>query len=476
MRARNILPVLTVALILGLAAAPCSAGASASPFVKVGPQAIPAAAVGPSYGLFTCQVGLSSATCYDPYQMRHAYTIDALVDNGFDGSGRTIVIVDAFSDPYLVGDLNYFNSFYGLPGLNGLGGPHDPSLGTFTQVAPDGLGPFDPGWAAEITLDVEWAHAIAPGANIVLVLAKSNSDVDILSATRYAVDNIPCDVISQSFGENESCMDPDLLAQQHQVFADATMKGITIFASSGDDGAAQLNCDGTAYVKAVSSPAADPLVTAVGGTELHAAGYCLTVLGCDPAANPASGTYQGEIAWNESSLGIGATGGGFSLVYDEPSYQKGTIHGGKQLGVPDVSYSAAVEHGVLVRLFGGWYLFGGTSAGSPQWAAIAAIADQKAGYGLGFINKALYHIGQARSHYSAAFFDVTSGNNSIPGVTGFNAGPGWDAATGLGSPTADRLVDYLIRFVSPGDGTAAIAGSKPHANGKATAPGQMKPH
>ena len=421
MRARNVLPVLTVALILGLAAAPCSAGASASPFVKVGPQAIPAAAVGPNYGLFTCQVGLSSATCYDPYQMRHAYTIDALVDNGFDGSGRTIVIVDAFSDPYLVGDLNYFNSFYGLPGLNGLGGPHDPSLGTFTQVAPDGLGPFDPGWASEITLDVEWAHAIAPGANIVLVLAKSNSDVDILSATRYAVDNIPCDVISQSFGENESCMDPDLLAQQHQVFADATMKGITIFASSGDDGAAQLNCDGTAYVKAVSSPAADPLVTAVGGTELHAASYCLTVLGCDPAANPASGTYQGEIAWNESSLGIGATGGGFSLVYDEPSYQKGTIHGGKRLGVPDVSYSAAVEHGVLVRLFGGWYLFGGTSAGSPQWAAIAAIADQKAGYGLGFINKALYHIGQARSHYSAAFFDVTSGDNSIPGVTGFNA-------------------------------------------------------
>jgi subtilase family serine protease len=384
------------------------------------------------------------------------------------------------SEPNVYGPLNptnkynYFNSFYGLPSLNGLGGPPNSSLGTFTQVAPDGLGPFDSGWASEITLDVEWAHAIAPGANITLVLAKSNSDVDILSATKYAVDHNLGDVISQSFGENESCMDPALVAQQHQVFADATMKGITLFASSGDDGAAQSNCDGTAYVKAASSPASDPLVTAVGGTELHATGYCLTSLGCNPPANPPPGTYQGEIAWNES--GIGATGGGFSVVYDEPSYQQGTIHGGKQRGVPDVSYSAAVYHGVLVRLFGNWYLFGGTSAGSPQWAAILGIADQKAGYNLGFINTALYHIGQAKSHYSASFFDVTSGNNSEPGVQGFNAGTGWDPTTGLGSPTTDQLVSYLMQFVSPGDGTAAIAGSKPHPQGNPSAPGHMRPH
>ena len=214
-------------------------------------------------------------------------------------------------------------------------------------------------------------------------------------------------------------MDPDLLAQQHQVFADATMKDITLFASSGDDGAAQPTCDGYVLVKAASSPASDPLVTAVGGTELHAARYCLTALGCDPAANPAPGTYQGEIAWNELGLQeFAATGGGFSVLYDEPSYQQGTIHGGKQRGVPDVSYSAAVLHGVLTYLDipgipVGFYLFGGTSAGSPQWAAILAIADQKAGYSLGFINRALYHIGQAQNHYSASFHDVTSGNNSV---------------------------------------------------------------
>ena len=135
--------------------------------------------------------------------------------------------------------------------MNGLGGPSNPSRGTFTQVAPDGLTAFDPSngdmvsWAFEITLDVLWSHAIAPGANFVLVLAKSDADADLLSATKYAVDNRLGDVISQSFGEGESCMAPSLVAQQHQVFADATMQNITIFASAGDEGAGQGTCDGS---------------------------------------------------------------------------------------------------------------------------------------------------------------------------------------------------------------------------------------
>ena len=113
-----------------------------------------------------------------------------------------------------------------------------------------------------------------------------------------------------------------------------------------------------------------------------------------------------------------ASGGGFSTVWSEPSYQQGTIHGGKQRAVPDVSYSAAVLHGALTYLNipgipAGFYLFGGTSAGSPQWAAITAIADEIAGHDLGFINTALYHIGQAPPHYAAGFNDVTSGNNAI---------------------------------------------------------------
>jgi subtilase family serine protease len=475
-------------------------GSAATPFLKIGPQVIPA--VPPN---FSCQeVGRSpNTTCYDPFQMRHAYNIDTLINAGFDGRGKTIVIIDAFQSPRIVAQLNFFNNFYGLPGLNGLGNPANPSLGTFTQVAPDGLTPFNQksgdqqGWAEEISLDVEWAHAIAPGANIMLVLSKSDNDADILSATKFAVDNRLGDVISQSFGENESCFDPTLLPLQHQLFAEATMKNITILASSGDDGAAQLTCDGSSFVKAVSSPASDPLVTAVGGTELHAARYCVTIAGvvtCNPAANPAPGTYEGEIAWNETAVGA-ATGGGFSVLFANPPFQDGAIHGGnKQRGVPDVSYNAAVLHGVLTYLDipgvgTGFFLFGGTSAGSPQWAAITAIADQKAGYSLGYLNTALYQIGQSGEKSRESLFDVTSGNNSIVEtnaagadvpITGFTAGTGWDATSGLGSPQTDQLVSLLIKIVSPNDGPDAIKDSAPNMNGggpgSSSGSGRMKPH
>ena len=339
------------------------------------------------------------------------------------------------------------------------------------------------GWSAEISLDVEWSHAIAPGAHVVLVLAKSDADADILSATQYAVNHNLGDVISQSFGENESCVDPSILKAEHQMYVEATLKHITIFASSGDDGASQPTCDGSSYVQAASSPASDPLVTAVGGTELHAANYCLSELGCDPTSNPAAGTYQGEIAWNEPDFG--ATGGGFSVLYQEPFYQIGSIlHAGKQRGVPDVAYNAAVLHGVLTYWGGSVYLFGGTSAGSPQWAAITAIADQKAGHRLGFINAALYLYSLLPKIYSMNFHDVTSGNNSVVEVDssnnnvpvqGFNAGPRWDATTGLGSPNAAQLVDFLTKFTFDNDANQAMSGAGPLAGGH-FGHGWLRPH
>jgi subtilase family serine protease len=482
-------------LVLSQAAMAAHHRHSVAPFLVAGPQATPsgttAGTVGAQYGLFTCQViGLSpSTTCYDPYQMRAAYQVDSLINVGYNGAGHTIVIIDAFQSPNIVQELNTYNGFYGLPSLNGLGGAPNPLLGTFTQVAPDGLTPFITGnadmtgWAEEISLDVLWAHAIAPGANVVLVLAKSDHDVDIQSALQYAVDNNLGDIISMSFGENESCVDPDILAQQHDAFAAATLKGITLFASAGDDGAGQPSCDGSTLVQAVSSPASDPLVTGVGGTELHAARYCLAALGCNPSANPAFGTWQGEVVWNEDALGRGATGGGFSVVFDEPPYQKGTggLHGGKQRAVPDVGYNAAVGHGVLTYLNipglpAGMYLFGGTSAGSPQWSAITAIANQKAGGRLGFINSAIYQIGKVNKAYPASFHDITVGDNSVDGVDGFDAGSGWDATTGTGSPMDVSLVDNLIRYVSPGDGNAAVATTKPKPNQKPIVPGHMEPH
>ncbi len=468
---------------------------SVAPFLVAGPQATPsgtmAGSVGAQYGLFTCQVtGLNpGTTCYDPYQMRAAYGVDSLISQGYAGTGHTIVIIDAFQSPNIVQQLNFYNSFYGLPSLNGLGGAPNPLLGTFTQAAPDGLTPFVTGdadmrgWAEEISLDVLWAHSIAPGANIVLLLAKSDLDTDIQSALQYAVDNNLGDIISMSFGENESCVDPTIAAQQHDAFVAATQQGITLFASAGDDGAGQVSCDGTSLVQAVSSPASDPLVTGVGGTELHAARYCLTALGCNPAANPAFGTWQGEIVWNEDAVGRGATGGGFSVVFDEPPFQKGTagLHGGKQRAVPDVGYNAAVGHGVLTYLNipgipAGMYLFGGTSAGSPQWAAITAIANQKSGGRLGFLNSAIYQIGKLKKAYPTSFHDITVGDNSAEGVDGFSAGSGWDPTTGTGSPMNVGLVDNLIQYVSPGDGNAAVNNTKPKPNQKPIVPGHKDPH
>ena len=457
----------------------------------------------PRYGLFKCQVGLSVGACYDPYQMRHAYQIDSLITAGYDGTGHTIVIIDAFQSPNIVQQLNTYISFYGLPSLNGLGNPANPSLGTFTQIAPNGLTAFVPGdpnmtgWAEEISLDVLWAHAIAPGANIVLVLAKSNQDADLQSALSYAVEHNLGDVISQSYGENESCMDPTILSQQHNTFAAATQQNITLFASSADDGAAQMTCDGNSWVKAASTPAVDPLVTAVGGTELHAAGYCLTSLGCNPSTNPSPGTYQSEIAWNEgppfgdfqadfgSSI---ATGGGFSVLFDQPSYQKASGFPGNQRAVPDVAYNAAVLHGVLTYLNipgipVGFYRFGGTSAGSPQWAAMTAIADQMYGGRLGFLNRVIYHAGRLSKEYPVTFNDVTSGTNSVVEydslgnpvtVIGFNAGVGWDATTGTGTPIGKGLVDYLVERASL-YGPSEI-GNGPKSYPKPNEPGEMDPH
>jgi len=507
-RLRVSLPVAAAASVLLALSAPAAAAVPVSsgvtPAIERGPKATPTdAQARPGYGLFSCQVGLNIGQCYDPYQMRHAYGIDGLIADGYTGRGRTIVIVDAYQSPNIVQQLNTYDTFYGLPGLNGLGNANDPSLGTFTQVAPDGLTPFVPGdpnmtgWAEEISLDVLWAHAIAPGANIALVLSKTNDDADILSATRYAVDHDLGDVLSQSFGENENCVDPSILSAQHDVFADATRQGWTLFASSGDQGAAQQTCDGNSWTQVVSSPASDPLVTGVGGTELRAADYCLPSLGCDPSTHAAPGTYQSEIAWNEGPTGdfanafaeTEATGGGFSDLYEQPAYQKSTLHG-KVRGVPDVSYNAAILHGVLTYLNipgipPGFYRFGGTSAGSPQWAALIAIADQKAGRDLGFINTALYHLSNSGKKYAASFFDVTSGNNDAirfdssdnpVTIDGYDAGPGWDATTGLGSPDAVSLVHDLIQTANSGDGNAAINGSKPKPHADKPGHGHQAPH
>jgi subtilase family serine protease len=369
---------------------------------------------------FSCQ---DNAGCYSPAQIRKAYGFDQL---SADGTGRTIVIIDAFQNPYIQQDLSLFDSTFGLP------------AGHLNVIAPDGSLPYnasDPnmsGWSGEITLDVEWAHAIAPGATIDLVLAKSNNDADILSATRYAVDHNLGDVISQSFGEGETCMDPALVAAQHVVFQQATAKGITLLASSGDQGSAQPDCNNDGgFFKSASTPATDPYVTAVGGTRLVA---------------DSVGNYQSETTWNEVSTFGAAGGGGFSTIYGTPSYQKRL--GLPSRGVPDVAYNAAIIGGVLAVYSvplrqPAFFRFGGTSAGSPQWAGLVADADQMAGGRIGFLNNRIYGWATSSTLANRLFHDITTGDNSYGAISGFSATTGWDAATGVGSPKANTLVPML---------------------------------
>ena len=402
--------------------------------------------------IFGCQgrpiEGTQGLRCYIPSQIQNAYGASGFLASGVNGTGKTIVIVDAFSNPYVAHDLAIQDAVFGLPAAN------------YSAIAPYGVPAFDTsngdmdGWAEEITLDVLWSHAMAPGAKIVLVEAASDQDSDILAATKYAVDNNLGDVISQSFGEAETCVDPSILTAEHAVFQEAATKGMSVFASSGDSGASQFNCTGTGAILSASSPASDPLVTAVGGTTLNAT---------DPKGN-----YAQENAWTEQLFGcnppavalgdINCSGGGFSTIYSRPSFQASTVNNIGR-GVPDVSYDAGVNGGVITHcgicnVLNGldpnalaFFIFGGTSAGSPQWAALTADADQLAGHDLGDLNPTLYKLAASGSSYAQDFNDVKGGNNDVVeiGNQGFNAVTGWDPVTGLGSPIAANLLPALAQ-------------------------------
>jgi subtilase family serine protease len=374
---------------------------------------------------FACQAR-TTRRCFGPDQIRAAYGVQTLLNHGITGAGRTIVIIDAYGSSTIAADLANFDTTWGIP------------ASTLHVIAPYGIDPTDPnnafGWAVETSLDVEWAHVIAPGATINLVLAKSNADADILAATAYALDHNLGDVVSQSFGEAEQCMDPALLDRQHKLFKRFADRGVTLFAASGDSGSAQPTCDGSAYFKAASTPASDPLVTAVGGTKL--------------TADLTSGAYGSETTWNETvALGSAAAGGGgLSVVFKRPGFQDGVVDG-RMRGLPDISYNAAVDGGVITLVGPLVFRVGGTSAGSPQWAGLAALADQLANGRVGQINPTLYRFGKSSSS-SSLFHDVTIGDNALPAgfggpIPGFTATTGYDLATGWGSPIANNLVPAL---------------------------------
>ncbi|MBE3560674.1 MAG: S53 family peptidase [Ktedonobacteraceae bacterium] len=402
-----------------------------------------------------CLQSSSLPLCYSPAQIRRAYGIQSLHQRGIRGAGRTIVIVDLYQNPTLWPDLQLFDRIFGL---------NDP---WFKSIAPFGLRPFDPrnpamlGFALEIALDMQWTHAIAPDAQLTLVLGNPANDtlqgqIDaLIQATSYAVQNNLGDVISLSVGTSESCYTDAEIGAWHNVFRQARERNIGVFVAAGDTGSNAGVCDEAGNLvsngQGVLYPASDPLVTAVGGTTLFAS---------------RTGVYQRETVWNRSQTTGGATGGGFSRIFTRPAYQDGLARTGSQRGIPDVAYVADPLTGVpIVSSFlvpGQTVILpvGGTSAGAPQWAAISVLVDQLANRRLGFLNPAIYRISSSK-YYTRGFHDITSGDNTYTfislnaeqmSIAGFAAGQGWDAASGAGSPIVGELAPLLISNARPCDG------------------------
>jgi subtilase family serine protease len=349
-------------------------------------------------------LGSPGPTGYTPSQIRHAYGFDQITfANGTvtgDGSGTTIAIVDAFDDPTIANDLKQFDATFGLP---------DP---TFTKVDQNGGTNYpraDGGWASEIALDVEWSHAIAPKANILLVEANDSSFTNLGAAVSFAASQPGVVAVSMSWGGGEFAGETSL---DSTFQTPAGHAGVAFIAASGDSGAPPIY------------PAISPNVLAVGGTTLNL---------------DSSGNILGESAW-------GGSGGGISSFEAQPSYQNGVVtQSSTQRTNPDVAYDADPNTGFPVYdsfnngTANPWSQFGGTSDAAPQWSALIAIADQgRALNGLGSLDGPTQLLPKLYSVSSADFYDITTGNNGT-----YSAGPGYDLVTGLGTPVANLLVADL---------------------------------
>lgn len=373
--------------------------------------------------------------CQTPQSLRDAYGITPLLQKGDTGQGQTIVDIVSFGSPTLQQDVDVFNRQFNLPPI------------TVPQLSPLNEPVYDPrhdrpGWGDETTLDVEIIHALAPGAKIVVLtspVAETEGTIglpEFRKLLQYTIDHKLGNIVSQSFGASEATL-ADAKGQAEIQQWDALLKkattqdGLTLLASSGDNGATDYtDLAGTklASERTTSFPNDEPWVTSVGGTSLHRTG---------------NGFH--ETAWGNS-------GGGFSKFYAQPTYQQGLSASVQQLmqsrrGVPDVSGDADPNTGMAMYEHGSWSTAGGTSASAPLWAALVAIADQMAGRPLGFINPTLYKLGLS-ARYHRDFNDITVGNNSVNTlsikVPGYDAVPGWDPITGLGSPNAANLLPNLI--------------------------------
>ncbi|MBV9093536.1 MAG: S53 family peptidase [Streptosporangiaceae bacterium] len=440
------------------AAAP--AGTSALADVIVGPGVIHVGRTQPGPPTTADCEKAYKVACYEPPQIRQAYDLPALYAKGVTGRGATIVIVDSFGSPTIRNDLGVFDQTFGLP-----------APPTFGIIQPAGKVPaYNPhnstmvGWAGETTLDVEWAHTIAPGASILLVETPVSETEgvhgfpQIVAAEQYVLKAHLGDVISQSFSATEETFPAKAaVLALRGAYLQAAKDKVTVLAASGDSGAADVMLNGkTYYLFPVTSwPDSDPLVTGVGGTQLH-----FTAKGIPAAPTVWNDTYStatNEFAEGNAGPNPLASGGGLSIFFPRPAYQNGvqSVVGGRR-GVPDISMSAACNGSVdtystFAGAPAGWSPSCGTSEATPLFAGIVALADQVAGHPLGLINPALYQMSAA---HDPGIVDVTSGNNTVSfsqggrerTVTGFAARPGYDLASGVGTVDARYFVPDLARI------------------------------
>ncbi len=353
-----------------------------------------------------------AAAAFAPAQIRAAYGFDQVTfANGTvtgDGSGQTIAIVDAFHDPNLAGDLQLFDQRFGLA--------DPPGLRQVDQAGGGALPAQNAAWAAETALDVEWAHAMAPRANILVVEASSDQLDDLMSAVDTARNAIGVSVVSMSWGGNEF---GGQLALDNLFTTPAGHPGVSFVASSGDDG----------WSGGPKWPASSGNVISVGGTSLR---------------TDAQGQHTSEQSWSGSS-------GGASAFESEPSYQANVQNSGARF-VPDVSYSADPASGYYVYdsipLGGvaGWQVSGGTSAGAPQWAALIAVANQgRAVAGLPSLDGATQTLPALYKAGSSGFNAISQGTGSFIA----DAQSGYQPATGLGTPQAPIVTGTVESTVPP---------------------------
>jgi len=443
-------------------------------------------------------------TCFTPQALQSAYNVGPLYQQGLTGKGMTIAIVDSYGSDTMAHDLHVFNQAFGLQPMCGEEGVTcTASMPKFSELALNGSPETkaQPGkgthledksaWALEVALDVETSHAIAPGANILLVHSNNAETLGVqgfpnmMKAEDYVVKNHLANVISQSFASAEDAFGSfQSLENLRYAFKNAAANGVTVLGSSGDGGTANLRKSpvgqGFSLIPfpTVEWPASDPLVTGVGGTYLCTdptattnqarTTYIKPGIGAKCGSSTFNAAHAAEVAWTFS-------GGGFSHVFSRPDYQAGPLPAGStsipasSRGVPDIGLQASAGTGALVYLSlppdgngsninqTGWYDIGGTSLSCPQWAGLIAIADQinKEKYGqtgLGLINPALYKVAASPAMYAADYFDVAhtavagveNNNQGDPSVPGYPATQGWDPVTGLGTPNAAELLPDLV--------------------------------